>query len=35
MNNVLLYALIRAAWQKVKIVDRCVVEETIKAQNQG
>lgn len=35
MNNVLAYALVRAAWQKVKIADRRVVEETIKAQTQG
>lgn len=35
LNNVLVYALIRAAWQEVKVVDRRIVEETIKAQTQG
>lgn len=35
LNNVLVYALIRAAWQEEKSVDRRIVEETIKAQTQG
>lgn len=35
LNSVLAYALIRAAWQEVKVADRRIVEETIKAQTQG
>lgn len=35
LNNVLVYALIRAAWQECPLVDRRVAEETIKAQTQG
>ncbi len=35
LNNVLVYALIRAAWHDIRIVDRRVVDETIKAQTQG
>ena len=35
LNNVLVYALIRAAWQDLKVVDRRIVDETIKAQTQG
>ncbi len=35
LNNVLVYALVKAAWQEVKVVDKRVVEETIRAQTQG
>jgi general secretion pathway protein A len=35
LNNVLVYALIRAAWNDSKIVDKKVVDEVIKAQTQG
>lgn len=35
LNNVLVYALIRAAWQEVREIDRRVIEEVIKAQSQG
>lgn len=35
LNNVLVYALVRAAWREVKVADRAIVEETIKAQTQG
>lgn len=35
LNNVLVYSLIRAAWQETKVVDRKVVEEVITAQSAG
>lgn len=35
LNNVLVYALIRAAWNDAKLADRKIVEEVIKAQTQG
>jgi type II secretory pathway predicted ATPase ExeA len=35
LNNVLVYALIRAAWTGVKDIDKKLVEEVIKAQTQG
>lgn len=35
LNNVLVYALIRAAWLEVRPVDKKIVEEVIKAQTQG
>lgn len=35
LNNVLAYALVRAAWQETKLVERRIVDETIKAQTQG
>lgn len=35
LNNVLAYALVRAAWQDVRRVDRRIVTETINAQTQG
>ncbi len=35
LNNVLVYALIRAAWQDVRHVDKKIVEDVIKAQTLG
>jgi general secretion pathway protein A len=35
LNNILVYALIRAAWQETRLVDRRVVEEVITAQSAG
>lgn len=35
LNNVLVYALIRAAWLEVKVIDKKLVEEVIAAQGAG
>lgn len=35
LNNVLVYALIRAAWNDADLVDKKIVDEVIKAQTQG
>ena len=35
LNNVLVYALIRAAWKETKVIDRALVDEVIAAQAAG